>query len=42
MLKSRTFEIIWMNKSKTAGMDFTSKPDVIIKYDGSEHSVKMK
>ena len=42
MLKSRTFEIIWMNKSKAAGMDFTSKPDVIIKYDGSEHSVKMK
>ena len=42
MLKSRSFEIVWINKDKPAGMDFTSKPDVIIKYDGSEQSIKMK
>jgi alpha-D-xyloside xylohydrolase len=42
MLKTRTFEIVWINKLKPSSLDFISKPDVIVKYDGSQQSIKMK
>jgi alpha-D-xyloside xylohydrolase len=42
MLKTRTFEIVWINKLKPSSLDFISKPDVIVKYDGGQQSIKMK
>ena len=42
MLKNRTFEVIWISSTKPSGLDFDSKPDAVIKYDGSEQIVKMK
>lgn len=36
MLENRTFEIMFITKSKPSGFDFGSEPDVIIKYDGLE------
>ena len=42
MLKTRTFEIIWVNKNKVAGMDFLTKPDIVVTYNGIQQSIKMK
>ena len=42
MLKSRTFEIVFIGKQKPCGFDFQSKPDAQITYDGSEQSIQMK
>jgi alpha-D-xyloside xylohydrolase len=42
MLEKRTFEIIWIKKDKPSGLDFTSKPDLVITYDGNPQSIKMK
>ncbi len=42
MLKSRTFEIVFIGKQKPSGFDFQSKPDAQITYDGSEQLIKMK
>jgi alpha-D-xyloside xylohydrolase len=42
MLKSRTFEIVWIGENKPHGLDFNSKPDAIINYNGALQSVKMK
>ena len=41
MLKTRTFEIIWIGKHKSAGLDFQMKPDRIITYNGTEILLKM-
>jgi alpha-D-xyloside xylohydrolase len=41
MLEKRTFEIVWIGERKPSGLDFLSKPDVIVTYDGTEQSVKM-
>ena len=42
MLGTRTFEIKWISNNRPSGLDFQSKPDAIIKYDGSQQSIKMK
>ncbi|UCE06640.1 MAG: DUF4968 domain-containing protein, partial [bacterium] len=42
MLATRTFEIAWIRAQKSSSLDFTSKPDVIVNYDGAEQSVKLK
>ncbi|MEJ2618050.1 MAG: glycoside hydrolase family 31 protein, partial [Ignavibacteriaceae bacterium] len=41
MLQTRTFEIIKISKEKPSGLDFTSKPDKIIKYDGKKQVIKL-
>ncbi|MBN2091764.1 DUF4968 domain-containing protein, partial [candidate division KSB1 bacterium] len=40
MLETRTFEIIWIGKEKPLGLDFKSKPDAILTYNGSIQSIK--
>ncbi len=42
MLKSRTFEIVWIAKHKPAALEFLSKPDATVTYDGSQRIIKMK
>ena len=42
MLKSRIFEIIWIHSTGHAGLDFESKPDTTVTYDGKEQSIKMQ
>jgi len=42
MLEKRTFEIVWIGKLKASGLDFQSKPDAIVIYNGSQQSIMMK
>ena len=42
MLKSRIFEIFWIHSTGHAGLDFESKPDTTVTYDGKEQSIKMQ
>ena len=42
MLNNRTFEVIWISNTKPVGLDSSSKPDTVVKYDGSKQVVKMK
>jgi alpha-D-xyloside xylohydrolase len=42
MLETRTFEIIRISKEKPSGLNFTMKPDTVIKYDGTRQTIKMK
>lgn len=42
MLVTRTFEIIWIGARNPCGLDFGLKPDVVVIYDGSQQSIKMK
>ncbi len=42
MLETRTFEIVWIRDGKSVGLDFSVTPDEIVKYNGSELSIKMK
>jgi alpha-D-xyloside xylohydrolase len=42
MLATRTFEIVWMSNQRAAGIDFQSKSDTTVVYDGSEQSIKLK
>jgi alpha-D-xyloside xylohydrolase len=42
MLTKRTLEIVWMSDQKASGIDFQSKPDTSVVYDGSEQSIKIK
>ncbi len=41
MLKERTIKVVWVSKDKNVKLDFDIKGDKILKYDGSEKSVKM-
>ena len=41
MLEKRTFEIIWIDKENPSGLKFDSKPDSVIKYDGTQQIIKM-
>ncbi len=41
MLNSRTFEIKWISKNNPSAMDFDSKADKVVKYEGKKISVKM-
>jgi alpha-D-xyloside xylohydrolase len=42
MLKTRTFEISWIGAQQPSGLDFDSKPDVIVNYKGAAQSIKQK
>ncbi len=39
ILKNRTFEIIWVNPGNPVALDFDSKPDQSVSYDGNELTV---
>jgi alpha-D-xyloside xylohydrolase len=41
MLKTRTFEIVWLGKHKASALDFQARPDATMTYDGSECSIRM-
>lgn len=41
MLKTRTFEIVWLGKHNASGMDFQARPDATVTYDGGECSIRM-
>jgi alpha-D-xyloside xylohydrolase len=42
MLSQRTFEIVRITSQKPSGLEFQSKPDAIITYDGTRQSIQMK
>lgn len=42
MLATRTFEIVWIGAQKPSGLDFLSKPDAIVTYNGTAQSIMMK
>jgi alpha-D-xyloside xylohydrolase len=42
MLASRTFEIVWIGERRPSGLDFQSKPDATVTYDGTQQSIKME
>jgi alpha-D-xyloside xylohydrolase len=42
MLAQRTIEIVWVDKEKGAGLDFSRKADEIVKYNGSKVTLKKK
>lgn len=42
MLKTRVFQIVWISQQKQSGLDFQSKSDAVIKYNGAQKSVTMK
>jgi alpha-D-xyloside xylohydrolase len=42
MLTTRTFEIVFISSQKPTGLDFQSKPDAIVAYDGSRQTIMMK
>ncbi len=41
MLKTRTFEIVYVNKQKSEIIDFQKEPDYRIKYDGNKLVIKL-
>ena len=42
MLKTRTFEVVWIGQENPSGLNFISKPDLVVKYDGTKQIIKMK
>lgn len=42
MLKTRTFEIVWISKEKSEGINFEKEPDVKILYSGKRKVIRMK
>jgi alpha-D-xyloside xylohydrolase len=42
MLKSRTFEVVWIGSQTHSGFDFQSKPDAVVTYNGHEQIIRMK
>ena len=43
MLEKRTFEIKWIKQDQAdSGLDFNSKPDYVVTYNGDSVSLKMK
>ena len=41
MMETRTFEIVWINKEHPSGLNFVSKPDSIVNYNGTRQVIKM-
>ena len=41
MLVERTFQVVWVTKEKKCNLEFNSKPDVVISYNGEEQKVKL-
>ncbi len=42
MLETRTFEIVWIGDDRPAGLDFQTKPDITVTYNGTQLSIKME
>jgi alpha-D-xyloside xylohydrolase len=42
MLATRTFEVVWIGAQKPSDLDFLSKPDVVVTYDGRQQSIKIE
>jgi len=42
MLTSRTFEVVWIGEQKPSGLDFLSKPDAVVTYNGTRKSLRME
>jgi alpha-D-xyloside xylohydrolase len=42
MLETRKFEIVWIGIQKSSGLDFQTKPDAIISYDGNQQFIRME
>ncbi len=42
MLETRTFEIVWITKEKPQTMDFFSKPDMTVVYNGYQQVIKLE
>jgi len=42
MLKDRTFEIVWVSKSRPARLDFTAAPAATVRYTGTAVNVAFK
>jgi alpha-D-xyloside xylohydrolase len=42
MLKKRSIEIIFISNEKQSGLNFDSKPDAVVVYNGSQKTIKMK
>jgi alpha-D-xyloside xylohydrolase len=42
MLKTQTFEIVWIGEQKSSGLDFEAEPDALVIYDGSEQILQIK
>ena len=39
MLTKRTFEIVWISKEKSSGLNFEDAADVVVMYDGGEEKI---
>ena len=42
MPRARTFEIVWISKTKPSGLDFQKKADTMVTYNGQQQTVSMK
>jgi alpha-D-xyloside xylohydrolase len=42
MLPTRTFEVVWLGEEKKSGLNFESKPDAVVTYDGNRQSIRLK
>jgi alpha-D-xyloside xylohydrolase len=42
ILATRTFDIVWIGVHKPSGLNFFSKPDAVVIYDGRHQSIKIK
>jgi len=42
MQKTRVFEIVWLGRAHSAGLNFDSKPDVTVTYDGNPRSITVR
>ena len=42
MIKDRMFRVIWISKNHPVKLDFNTKPDAVITYEGTAESVTMK
>jgi alpha-D-xyloside xylohydrolase len=42
MLETRTFEVVWIGARKPSGLDFQSRPDTAVTYNGTQQSIKME
>ncbi len=41
MLDRRTFEIVWIREGRPSRLDFASRPDAVVTYDGAELMIEM-
>ena len=42
MLSKRTFEIVWIGPGRASGLNFASKADAVVAYDGTPRSIRIQ